>query len=95
VLRLKRPDKERDVAGERKIVMRPLTWVLLALAVGFVILALVYFTTTATNLPSFFPGHQPGVTKTHTKHGVAMLGFAVLALVGAWFTTAPARPSSP
>jgi len=77
------------VATERKIVMRPLTWVLIALAVVFVIAAVVYFTTTATHLPAFFPGHQSGSTKKHTKHGLVMLGLAVVALIGAWFTTAP------
>jgi hypothetical protein len=82
-------EMEEPMPAERKIVMRPLTWVLIALAVVFVIAAVVYFTTTATHLPSFVPGHQAGSTKTHTKHGLVMLGLAVVALIGAWFTTAP------
>jgi hypothetical protein len=74
---------------ERKIVMRPLTWVLLAVAAVLVVIAIVYFTKSATNLPSFFPGHQAGLTKTHTKHGLAALVLALLALIGAWFSCAP------
>jgi hypothetical protein len=82
------------MAAERKIVMRPLTWVLIGVAVVCVAAAIMYFTTTATHLPSFVPGHQAGSTKTHTKHGIAMLGLAVVALIGAWFTTAPAKTTT-
>jgi hypothetical protein len=52
----------------------------------------VYFTRTADALPSFLPGHEAGVTRHHTKHGIAMLGLAVLTWIGAWFSTA--TPSS-
>jgi hypothetical protein len=79
------------VAERPKIVMRPLTWVLIAVGVVFIVAAFVYFTTTATNLPGFFPGHQAGSTKTHTKHGLVMLGLAAMAFIGAWFTTSPDR----
>lgn len=58
--------------------------VLGVLAAVFVALAVVYFTTSANNLPSVMPGHQAGVTRHHTKHGIAMLGLAVVSLVGAW-----------
>ena len=77
------------MADTRKIVMRPLTWVLIAAGVVALGVAAVYVTTSATHLPAFFPGHQAGVTKTHTKHGLVMLGLAVAAFLGAWFTTAP------
>jgi hypothetical protein len=73
----------------RKISFRPLTAVCLLAAVVFVVIAVVYFTHTAGSLPSFLPGHQAGSAHKHTKHGIAMLGLAVLALVGAWFTTSP------
>jgi hypothetical protein len=71
-----------------------LTWLLLAVAVIFVVLAVVYFVTPADQLPSVLPGHDAHVTRHHTKHGIAMLGLAVLSCVGAWFTTAPARPAT-
>lgn len=77
-----------------QIKMRPLTWLLIAVAVVFIVLAVVYFVTPASQLPSVLPGHDAHVTRHHTKHGLAMLGLAVVALVGAWFTTAPARTST-
>ncbi|MCU1448457.1 MAG: hypothetical protein JWP02_627 [Acidimicrobiales bacterium] len=74
--------------------VRPLTWLLLAVAVVFLILAVVYFVTPANQLPSVLPGHTVKATRHHTKHGIAMLGLAVLACIGAWFTTAPGRAST-
>jgi hypothetical protein len=74
--------------------MRPLTWLLIAVAIVFVVLAVVYFATPANQLPSVFPGHQAGLTKHHTKHALAALGIAVVALIGAWFTTAPSRSTA-
>jgi hypothetical protein len=74
--------------------MRPLTWLLVAVAIVFAVMAVVYFVTPANQLPSFFPGHQAGLTKHHTKHGLAALGIAVVALIGAWFTTAPSRATA-
>jgi hypothetical protein len=59
-----------------------------------VVLAVVYFVTPADQLPSVLPGHQAGITRHHTKHGIAMLGLAVLACIGAWFTTAPSRAAT-
>ncbi len=55
-----------------------------AIALVFVVLAIVYFTRTAQDLPAFLPGHQAGLTRHHTKHGVAMLGLAVFAVVCGW-----------
>jgi amino acid permease len=77
------------VANRTGFRVRPLTAVLIVVAIALVAVAVVYFTTTATKLPSFFPGHQAGSTRHHTKHGIAVLGLAVLALIGAWFTTSP------
>jgi amino acid permease len=77
-----------------QIKMRPLTWLLIAVAVVFLVLAVVYFVTPANQLPSVFPGHTAHATRHHTKHGVAALGIAVVALIGAWFTTAPGRANA-
>jgi hypothetical protein len=76
-----------------KINFRPLTAVLLLAAVGFLVIGVVYFTHTAASLPSLFPGHQAGSAHHHVKHGTAMIGLAFLAVVGAWFSTAPGRRS--
>ncbi len=65
-------------------------WVTVGLVVVAVIVAavaVVYFTTSAADLPSFFPGHAAGVTKHHTKHGIAAVLVAVVALGGAWLTS--------
>lgn len=66
---------------------RPLVFGCIALAAVFIVLAVVYFTKTAQDLPAFLPGHQAGLTRHHTKHGIAMLGLAALSLVGAWMLT--------
>jgi hypothetical protein len=74
--------------------IRPLTVLLVLVAVTLVVVGVVYFMETAAQLPSFFPGHDAHSTTHHIKHGMAMIMLAVLALGGAWFTTAPERAAS-
>mgnify|MGYP001792868108 CR=1 FL=1 len=76
----------------RRLQFRMTTALLLVVAAACIVVALVYFSKTADGLPSFFPGHKAGSTRHHTKHGIAFIGLAALALVGAWFTTAPPKP---
>lgn len=76
-----------------KIRFRPLTGLLIAVAVLFVAAGVIYLTKTAGDLPTIFPGHQAHSVHKHTKHGLAMFGLAGLALIGAWFSTAPERSS--
>jgi amino acid permease len=76
-----------------KMTFRATTALCLVVAVACVIVAIVYFSKTADALPSFFPGHQTGSTHHHTKHGIAFVALAILALIGAWFSTAPAKTS--
>ena len=73
--------------------IRPLTILLVVLAIALVAGGVVYFTETAHDLPAFFPGHDVHSTTHHTKHGIALITLAVLALGAAWFTTAPERPA--
>ena len=68
---------------------KPLVLACIGLAVVFVMVAVVYFTKTAADLPSFFPGHDAHSTTHHTKHGIAMIGLAVLSLIGAWMLSGP------
>jgi hypothetical protein len=82
------------MSTQPRIQMKPLTWLLIAVAVVFAVIAIVYFVTPANQLPSVFPGHAAHATRAHTKHGLAALGVAVLALIGAWFTTAPGRTTT-
>jgi amino acid permease len=77
----------------RNIEMRALTVVLILVGVACIGLAVVYFVTTARDLPNFIPGHTTGSTTHHVKHGLAMLGLAAIAFIGAWFTTAPRSTS--
>jgi hypothetical protein len=78
-------------ANDRKVVFRPLTFVLIGLGLIFAGLAIYYFVTPADSLLSFVPGHDAGSVHHHTKHGLVMLGLAAACWIGAWFTTAPKR----
>jgi hypothetical protein len=58
---------------------------LVATVLGIVLLivAIVYFMVPSDRLPGFFPGHQAGVTRIHTKHGIAAaVGGVVLIVFG-------------
>ena len=72
-----------------RVQFRAMTAICIAAAVACVVIAVVYFTKTADGLPSFFPGHKAGSAHHHTKHGLAFIVLAVVALVGAWMTTSP------
>jgi hypothetical protein len=77
--------------SEKRFTFRPLTGLAVLVAVVCVVVAVVYLTTAAGNLPGFFPGHQAHSAHKHTKHALAFFGLAVVALIGAWFTTGPDR----
>jgi hypothetical protein len=51
------------------------------LGVVLLIVAGVYFLMPADQLPSFFPGHEAGVMRVHTKHGI-VAGVAGVILLG-------------
>jgi hypothetical protein len=74
-----------------RVQIRPLTIVLVVVAALLVAIGVAYFTTSAADLPALMPGHQANSTHHHVKHGIAMIGLAVVALIAAWFTTAPKR----
>ena len=81
--------------ASQNVKIRPLTVVLAVVAVGFVVLSIVYFTTPAHSLPTFFPGHEAHATRHHVKHGIAMVALAAVVLIAAWFTTAPKHDELP
>jgi hypothetical protein len=66
-------------------------WLLIVLGVLFVAAGVVYLSRPASQLPSFFPGHDAAVHGKHFKHGLAMFGLAVLAWAAAWFSTGAKR----
>jgi hypothetical protein len=55
------------------------------LGVVLLVIAAVYFLVPADQLPSFFPGHEAGVTRVHYKHGIVacIVGLLLLA-AGVW-----------
>jgi hypothetical protein len=76
-------------SSQARVQVRPLTIVLVLLALAFAAAGVVYFTTEAKSLPSFFPGHDASLATKHIKHGLAMVTLAIVSLIGAWFTTKP------
>jgi hypothetical protein len=56
--------------------------VLVILAILSAIVAVVYFTKTAGNLPHFYPGYTKGSAHKHLKHGVVFAGLAIELLLG-------------
>jgi hypothetical protein len=56
--------------------------VLTLLGVVLLIIAAVYFVVPADQLPSFFPGHEDGISRVHMKHGIVS-GVIGLILIGA------------
>ena len=69
------------------------------LGIVLVVIAAIYFTSTAHGLPSFFPGHVSASNTAaahhhHAKHGIAALVVGLLCFVFAWFQTGPATARS-
>ena len=64
-------------------------WPLLAIIVGlvFIYIAYLYLTTPANLLPSFLPGYDPTLTKTHFKHAVGTLSIGIASFIFAWFAS--------
>jgi hypothetical protein len=52
------------------------------LGVVLLIVAAVYFLVPADQLPTFLPGHEAGVARVHTKHGI-IAGVAGIVLLAA------------
>jgi len=65
------------------------------LGILLIVVAVVYFVTTADSLPSFFPGHVSANSSEaghhHTKHGIAALVLALACFVFAWFQSGPSE----
>jgi hypothetical protein len=54
--------------------------ILTLLGVVLLVIAAVYFLVPADQLPGFFPGHEAGVARVHTKHGI-IAGVAGIVLI--------------
>lgn len=60
--------------------------VCIILGLALIACAVVYFTMPADQLPGFFPGHEAGVARMHTKHGVVAAVIGVVLIAIGWFT---------
>lgn len=67
----------------------------IVVGIALVLLALLYVTASADSLPAFIPGHEPGSSRHHIKHGIAAFLLGVGAFVIAWFQAGPRRPGGP
>ena len=56
--------------------------ILSLLGIVLLVIAAVDFLLPADQLPAFFPGHEDGVARMHTKHGI-VAGVAGIVLLGA------------
>lgn len=68
--------RSTTVATSSSVRPTALTWVLLAVGLLCLVIAMVYWTEPANSLPSFFPGADAAHAAKHTKHGIAALGSA-------------------
>jgi hypothetical protein len=55
------------------------------LGIALLVVAAMYFLMPADALPSFFPGHEAGVARVHTKHGMVSGAVGVVLLAVGWF----------
>jgi hypothetical protein len=67
----------------------------IALGVLMLVVAAIYWISSADSLPSFFPGHEDGSSEHHVKHGIAAFVVALGCFAYAWFATGPSsnRPA--
>ena len=55
------------------------------LGIVCIVAAVVYFMVPADQLPSFFPGHETGMTRIRLKHGIATGAAGVVLILLGWF----------
>jgi hypothetical protein len=81
-----RGDKQTPKNARGKFEKDPsMKLILTLLGVVLLVIAAVYFLIPADQLPGFFPGHEAGVTRVHTKHGIVSgVAGVVLLAAGAW-----------
>ena len=55
------------------------------LGIVLIVLAVVYLVVPADSLPSFLPGHEAGLARVRTKHGLASGAVGIVLLAVGWF----------
>ena len=69
-------------------------FILILLAILSAIVAVIYFTKTAGNLPHFFLGYTKNASYKHDKHGIAFSVLAIVLLIGAWMVSGRSKDNS-
>jgi hypothetical protein len=64
---------------------RSMKLILSVLGVLLLVVAAVYFALPADQLPGFFPGHEAGVARMHTKHGIVAGAAGLVLLAAGWW----------
>jgi hypothetical protein len=59
------------------------------IVIALLVVAVVYWTHPANQLPGWFPGHSATSTTVHVKHGLAAVIVALAAAAYGWFATGP------
>jgi hypothetical protein len=57
--------------------------------IALLVVAIIYWTHQAGQLPHWFPGYSAGSTTVHVKHGIAALIVALAAAAYGWFASGP------
>ena len=60
--------------------------ILVLLGVILLVVAGVYFTVPADQLPTFMPGHEAGLTRVHSKHGIVAAIAGLVLIAAGWWT---------
>jgi len=69
--------------------------ILTLLGVVLLVVAAVYFLVPADQLPSFFPGHETGLARIRSKHGIASGVAGVVLLAAGILDGAEVTPAEP
>jgi drug/metabolite transporter (DMT)-like permease len=59
--------------------------ILIVLGVILLVFAGVYFVVPADQLPTFLPGHETGMTRVHSKHGIVAAIVGVVLVAAGWW----------
>lgn len=59
--------------------------IVIVIGVVLIVVAAVYFLVPADALPSFFPGHETGLMRIRTKHGMLAGAIGIVLLALTWW----------
>jgi hypothetical protein len=74
------------VSDQTRIAPAWVTWLLVIVGVVCLVVGIIYFTRSASALPTFFPGHDASLHRKHNRSGIGAIVLAVVAFAAAGFT---------